>query len=478
MGVDSRSKPVATLRLFWIALLAAFLILVAGSVAADDRVMAGFLPYALGAGGVLLVAGGAVWGASRLARAQSVRGVDDGGRAQNFLVAYSGAIGEVNRQVATGAPPECDGSPHLDGRSTAARAVAERELIDKALRTAGLGLLIVDPTGTAHVINERWHELLGSSPAAAHLDEVTSARQRAWSLALDTFRTRCSSTLEVDLPSRSGPEHRAVQLTAAPICDETGAATHVAILAMDVSSQRRTRDQMIRAGRLAAVGELAGNVAHEVNNPIAVISAKGRLLLTDHRTEMSEKVAEDVQKIVALADRVAQIARGLLSFSRPAHQIPEPIELQAPVGHAVLLIRQQAESLGITVALDVDRSLPPVRANAADIEQILLNLLLNAIDAMPDGGTLSVSSSGGAETLANGRPAVAIRVSDTGHGIPTELQRRVFEPFFTTKEQAGTGLGLSICLALVRGLGGEIDLESQDGQGTTFIIRFPVEIKQ
>lgn len=240
-----------------------------------------------------------------------------------------------------------------------------------------------------------------------------------------------------------------------------------------LEEQRRAQQMVIRAERLAAVGELAGKVAHEVNNPIGVISAKARLLLEDERAGMSERTATEIEKIVGLADRVAGIARGLLSYGRPSPAARSLLDVRVPLRHALAHVAPAARAASVRVADELPAELPAVLANAGEMEQVFLNLFLNALDAMPGGGTLAVS----AEVRGVAGAEVACVVRDTGCGVPAAVKERIFEPFFSTKEEGkGTGLGLSICIGLVRSHGGRIEVDSEAGRGTTVTVALPCAV--
>lgn len=235
--------------------------------------------------------------------------------------------------------------------------------------------------------------------------------------------------------------------------------------------QRRIEARAQRAEKLAAIGELAGRVAHEVNNPVAIISAKTRLLLSNHRTELSTYAATEVGKITDLADRIAKIAQGLLAYCHPSANRAESQPLRPVVRKALAIVEPSAKASGVEIRERVPDALAPVRVNAGEMEQVFLNLFLNSLDAMPDGGVLSIT---GYEDAAAGDTSVCVSVVDTGCGIPPAVRERIFEPFNTTKpEGKGTGLGLSICLGLMRGNGGTIELDSRPGAGTTVLVRLP-----
>jgi signal transduction histidine kinase len=221
------------------------------------------------------------------------------------------------------------------------------------------------------------------------------------------------------------------------------------------------------------VGELAGQVAHEVNNPIAILGAKARLLLREGREPLPPHAAAELAKIVGLSDRVARIAQGLLSYCRPSPGARALVDVRLPMRSALAFVEGRARSAGVEISEALPETLPPVRANAGELDQVFLNLLLNALDAMPSGGRLEVRA-GTALRVGDATSWVEVEVTDTGHGIPAELRERVFEPFLTTKpDGVGSGLGLSICLGLVRSHGGEISIESEPGRPTRALVRLP-----
>ncbi len=226
--------------------------------------------------------------------------------------------------------------------------------------------------------------------------------------------------------------------------------------------------QLVRAAKIATAGELAAHVAHEVNNPIAIISAKGRLLLSDHRGEISEWVAADLVKIVDQADRVARIAQGLLSSCRPTGGARTAIDLRDPVRKTLALVEPRARGRDVQIEERLPEAPLLVVASEIEMEQVFLNLYMNALDAMPRGGRLTVAAG----------PAdggwVEATVKDTGDGIPPEALPRLFEPFFTTRGSGGgSGLGLWICRGILRSHGGDIDADPSPGQGARFALRLP-----
>jgi len=352
------------------------------------------------------------------------------------------------------------------------RLLTQSQLLERALDTTGTGLCVCDSGLNSTWCNGRWqswfgHEEGGCAGVSAPDGSLPARR---------TLEDGAVRTREVTLagPQGSCGETAVLLLTTAPILDKDGSPTHVVQLGREVTEEKRLQAGMLRAEKLAAVGELAGKVAHEVNNPIAVISAKARLLLADADERPSPRAAEELAKIAELADRVARIAQGLLSYCRPAPGLAASIDLGVPLHKALAIVEAPAALAGVRIEVHLPEALPPVRANAGELEQVFLNLFLNALDAMPEGGTLALR---GAVQGELAEPSLQVIVEDTGVGIPEHLLASVFEPFVTTKaEGRGTGLGLSICLGLVRSNGGEIELDSAPGRGTRVRLRFPAHL--
>ncbi len=238
--------------------------------------------------------------------------------------------------------------------------------------------------------------------------------------------------------------------------------------AREIEEQQR---RLLQATRLAAIGELAAGVAHEVNNPATTIMSRASFLLSQ-RELGSPSDREDLAAIVGQAQRIAATTRGLLTFSRPPARDMTPSPLDAMIRSALHNIRDALHAPGISVRIRLAARLPPVLANPDSLVCAMENLCRNAVDAMPDGGTLTIAAS-----LADDpRPCVRLEVADTGVGIDRETLPRIFDPFFTTKEPGkGTGLGLSIVHGIVNEHHGTIAAESRPGVGTRFTIVLPTE---
>lgn len=232
---------------------------------------------------------------------------------------------------------------------------------------------------------------------------------------------------------------------------------------------RETQEQLVQAERLAAMGRLAASVAHELRNPLMVmrnaVYLLDRIVSEGKAADSTQTLARYLGKIDREIDRQSKIINDLLFFSRNRPRQLGDVDLNGILSDTLQRVAVP-ESVG--VCCDLDETLPIIRADADQLQQVFVNLVTNAVQAMPDGGTLSVS------TRQDGDDVVA-RVADTGVGISEENMARLFQPFFTTKDK-GIGLGLSVTRGLVEGHRGTIDVESQVGAGTTFTVHLPSEL--
>lgn len=229
---------------------------------------------------------------------------------------------------------------------------------------------------------------------------------------------------------------------------------------------RAMQAHLVQSEKMAAIGKLSAGVAHEINNPLTGILTNSSLMLEDLPDDHPWR--EDVQTIVNETLRCRKIVKGLLDFARQTKPQRTRLEMNQIVEDVLALVRNQTVFRAITIDYDFDAHLPTVHADADQMRQVVLNIVLNAAEAMAAGGTLRLSS----RAAAGGR-AIELRFADTGPGIPDDVRARVFEPFFTTK-RTGTGLGLSIAYGIVERHHGQLRVESTPGGGTTFVIVLPV----
>ena len=235
---------------------------------------------------------------------------------------------------------------------------------------------------------------------------------------------------------------------------------------------QQTQQQLMQASKLAAIGQLAAGVAHEINNPATTILSRTSFLLSQTGANYPESDREDLESVVAQAQRIAQITRGLLLFSRPQVLRIEPVPVQRVVEKSLRSVKDPLAAGHIAVEQNLPSGLPRVLADEDNLARALENIFRNAIDAMPQGGVLGIE----AFPQDSSGSRLRLEISDTGCGIDGEKLARIFDPFFTTKEVGkGTGLGLSIVHGIIQEHDGKIDVESRPGAGTKFIIALPAE---
>ena len=228
----------------------------------------------------------------------------------------------------------------------------------------------------------------------------------------------------------------------------------------------RLRDELRRAEHLAGLGKLLAGVAHEVRNPLAGI--RSTVQLWDRLPEQA-RTPESMAAVVAAVDRLNAIVSSLLHFARADSAERQSVDINGLLSEGLDLVAAQAAGQGVTLERDLSRDLPAVLGSANALRQVALNLLTNALQAMPAGGTLRCST-----RLRPGGRAVEVRVTDTGAGIPAEARPHLFEPFFTTRPE-GTGLGLAICREIVQAHGGRVELAETGAGRTTFRVELPAQ---
>jgi PAS domain S-box-containing protein len=382
--------------------------------------------------------------------------------------------------------PVKDAAGRVIGASKIARDVTQRKRTEAAfhqsetqahaiLEAASEAILIVDPRGTIVSVNRMTEEMFGYSREAL-LDQPLEMLlpERLRSRHVDHRATYFKDPhvrpmgqgLDLVACRRDGTEFP-VEISLSYVETENGlrALAFVTDITQRLVLERATR----QAERLSALGRLSAGIAHEINNPIGIISSRIEIMLLDAEAQsLPGNVTEDLRVLHRHAQRVARIAQGLLSFAREASAERGPVDLNQVVEETLLLVEKGADKSGITIRRALTPSLPPVHGDSNALQQVVMNLLTNARDALGSGGVITLETS-----LVPGRPGMArLTVRDTGPGISPDVLPRIFDPFYTTKTE-GTGLGLSISYGIVRDHKGTIDVESLPGQGTTFILTFP-----
>ena len=237
------------------------------------------------------------------------------------------------------------------------------------------------------------------------------------------------------------------------------------LIISEATEQRTVKEDLVRPEKLASMGRLCANLAHELNNPLDGVLRYVRLLLDQMSQDDSRRIYVEHARDGLM--RMASMVRGLLDFARRSASVFSPIDIPQSIRRLLSSFGDQISAQDIKIEAELDENIPVIMN--VDVEQIFINIIKNAIQAMPDGGTLSVKAKMLSPQLFE------VRFSDTGPGIPDEMRGTIFEPFFTTKDIGeGVGLGLSISQEIAESYNGSIDVESKLGKGTTFIVRLPV----
>jgi signal transduction histidine kinase len=236
-----------------------------------------------------------------------------------------------------------------------------------------------------------------------------------------------------------------------------------------INEVERTHVELLHSAKLGAVGEMYAGLAHEINNPLGILLSRVRLMLgAASQRNFNGELIRDLEMIDRHGSRIAEIVRSLLAFSRKTAFELGDTDVNAVVQETLALVEKPFGKHGVKVLSTLDPRLPSVLGSRDHLQQVFLNLLTNARDAMPSGGTVTVRT-----YRANGH--VVAEVEDTGVGMPEDVADRVFEPFFTTKQREhGTGLGLSVSQSILSAHGGHVEVESEPGQGALFRVTLPI----
>ena len=316
-------------------------------------------------------------------------------------------------------------------------------------------------------------ELLGASPS---IFQGEGSDPEAIARMDQAIRAREPVHAELVNYTRHG-EPYLVELDITPLRDEDGQVEHFVSVQRDITAQRQLEQRYLHAQKLEAIGRLAGGVAHDFNNLLTVMMSSSDMLESMIHTSR-EEAAEELEHLQRALERANQLTDQLLDFSRgprsdrPAHRPHGPLDIRELIEDALgLLWRILPEFISLELQMPDHPLL--LHTSAGPLEQIITNLVVNARDAMPEGGRLVIAARACDEQ--GPEPCVELAVSDTGVGIPQELQERIFEPFFTTKgPEQGTGLGLTTIREIVHDLGGTLSVTSAPDQGSTFTLRLPL----
>ena len=412
-----------------------------------------------------------------------------GGRTQGALiVAYDNLqdCNETTRRLVDAAAQQTAMAAHISSLYDAARDASivlaqeeQRRFTEAIIDTLPVSLYVINRSYNVvawnrnrelgdqgipreDVIGRNIFEVLTRQPKQTLLTEFERA-----------FRTGQIERIEQETTNENG-EKRYWLISKIPMRDKlTGVVTHVITLGEDITARVEANRAVARAEKLAAVGRLAAGVVHEINNPLATISACAEALESRASEGMfgNSPDVDDLREYLGLirseAFRCKSITNGLLDFARTRAGQRSPVNISEVVNSAARLIIHQRRNEAAAVQVETEKDLPFVSGDSGQLQQAIISLATNALDAMPDGGTLTLRS-------YEQEGYVKVEVKDTGVGIPPENLTKIFDPFFTTKEVGkGTGLGLAVCYGIVTEHGGRLDVQSTIGVGTVFTISLP-----
>jgi signal transduction histidine kinase len=343
-----------------------------------------------------------------------------------------------------------------DARDLALRESEAREQLESVVDAAGVGLRLLDSELHSTWTNAKFH--------------LWAPNERlALSMAEQTLQDGVSRTSEHEVEGADGRTRYYATTTAAMVGDHDR-PHHVVQLVQDISVAKDAEVEAIHIGKLAAVGELAGNLAHEINNPLGILTARIHLLLKS-REQLPDKAQEALQQMSGLVDRITGITRSMLGHVRPSNRERKSLHIEALLERASVLTESYASRKEVRIVLAGPAGTPAVLGSAGELEQILVNLLLNAVDASPPGGTVTVEAS--AAELDSGKEVLRLSIEDEGAGVPESMRQRIFDAFFSTKKTGeGTGLGLSLSSRIAKDHGGSIRVE-QGSVGARFVMDLP-----
>ena len=360
--------------------------------------------------------------------------------------------------------------------------------LESLLETAGDAIITVDPdrritswnNGARQVLGYLRDEMQGRDLCTLASGE--GARDQLAELVASTLAGQVSSNVETAW-LRKDRKEVSVSLTVSPVwghirngmCPPPQRLAGVLVIARDITERKRLQEELFHSEKLASIGQLAAGVAHQINNPLGAISGRAQMLLRLSGPPHQEFLREQLAKIRADCARIAETINDLLGFARKADTAKQPTDLHGVLDETLEMVTHGLAAPDVHVERRYAERLPPVLASANHLRQLFANLVANAFDAMPAGGTLTVASRCLAATPERPERIVEVTVADTGVGIAPDDLPRIFEPFYTTKPPGqGTGLGLAVAKRIADFHNGRIDVASTPGAGTTFTVQFPV----
>jgi PAS domain S-box-containing protein len=352
-----------------------------------------------------------------------------------------------------------------------------KEFNENIVESINVGILALDLEDRIESWNAQMEAMYALSRAEAIGQPLRAVFPLGFIEALEGFRNEqgVHHLYKFRLTTRAG-EQRTANIAVAPLLSRDCVSVGRIILVDDITERVSLETQLAQADKLSSIGLLAAGVAHEINTPLAVISSYAQML--SKQLKGDARLGPVLDKIIQQSFRAAEIANGLLNFSRTSTTEFRETNLNQVIRDTLSLLEHQFKTAQIIVDLELTEELPPIHGNPGKLQQVFLNLLLNAKEAMPGGGHLRVATR--IDTPDGPDSHVAALVADSGSGIAPEHLKRIYDPFFTTKttptpgNRRGTGLGLSVSYGIIQEHAGKIHVESTVGAGTTFHLEFPV----
>ena len=346
-----------------------------------------------------------------------------------------------------------------------------KEFNENIVESINVGILALDLDDRVESWNAQMEAMYALSRGEALGQALRAVFPAEFAEALDSFRNEpgVHHLYKFRLTTRAG-ELRTLNIAIAPLLSRDFVSVGRIVLMDDITERVTLEAQLAQTDKLSSIGLLAAGVAHEINTPLAVISSYAQML--SKQLKGDTRLGPVLDKITQQSFRAAEIANGLLNFSRTSTTEFRETNLNQVIRDTLSLLEHQFKTAQVHVDLELAEGLPPINGNPGKLQQVFLNLLLNAKEAMPSGGHLRVA------TLVNGH--VEALVADSGSGIAPEHLKRIYDPFFTTKtmpkpgDRRGTGLGLSVSYGIIQEHAGKIHVESEIGAGTTFHLEFPL----
>ena len=373
----------------------------------------------------------------------------------------------------------------ITARKQAETALARRtQELETLMENAPDMIARVDRQFRHLLVNRSWSAVMGCTADDARgrtlrelglAPEICDLHDR---VVTQAFETRQIQEVEFDLQTASGDRRFQARIVPEPANGPAADAPTALLIARDVTEQRRLEEELNQAQKMEVIGQLAGGIAHDINNVLTAIL--GYAALARVALPPGHAVEQNLQQLEDAAVQAAGVVKGLLIFSHKTPTCRQPVDLRAAVEGAVRFLARLLPASVEVVVEGTDGPAMWALADSAQLQQVVMNLAVNARDAMPEGGTLRITLQDGGDRADSGGAApeagrfAQLVVADTGSGIPSDALPHIFEPFFTTKPLGqGTGLGLAIVQNVVERHGGSIDVRSEPGKGTTFTIHLP-----